>query len=115
MLGFPPVLPDPALRLSARLGRDHWVRVDTCDYSVHPRAVGRRVEIRATIEEVVITCAGELVGRHDRSWARHRTITDPAHDEARRQMHRFAAQATPAGEDVEIRDVSVYDRALGVA
>jgi transposase len=115
ILGFPPVLPDPALRLSARLGRDHWVRVDTCDYSVHPRAVGRRVEVRATPEEVVITCGGELVGRHERSWARHRTITDPAHDEARRQMHRFAAQATPAGDDVEIRDLSVYDQALGVA
>jgi transposase len=116
MVAFPPVLPDPALRLSARLGRDHWVRVDTCDYSVHPRAVGRRVEVRASLEEVVITCGGELVGRHDRCWARHRTITDPTHDEARRQMHRFTAQASrPADDEVEVRDLSVYDRALGVA
>ena len=29
-----------------RLGRDHWVRVGTCDYSVHPRAIGRRVDVR---------------------------------------------------------------------
>jgi hypothetical protein len=116
MVGFPPVLPDPALRLSARLGRDHWVRVDTCDYSVHPRAVGRRVEVRASLDEVTITCGGELVGRHERCWARHRTITDPTHDSARREMHGFIVQAGRPGDDeVEVRDLSVYDRALGVA
>ena len=32
---FPPVVPDPALRLSTRLGRDHWVQVGTCDNVVH--------------------------------------------------------------------------------
>jgi hypothetical protein len=115
MLGFPPVLPDPALRLSTRLGRDHWVRVGTCDYSVHPRAIGRRVEIRADLDEVVITCAGDDVGRHPRSWAKHRTITDPAHDAARREMQRFGQRAAAAEvDDVEIRDLAVYDRALGL-
>jgi transposase len=115
MLGFPPVLPDPALRLSTRLGRDHWVRVDTCDYSVHPRAIGRRVEISATLDEVVITCAGDEVGRHQRSWAKHRTVTDPAHETARREMQRFTQRAAAADHnDVEIRDLAVYDRALGL-
>jgi transposase len=31
MMTFPPVLPDPAWREAKRLGRDHWVRVGTCD------------------------------------------------------------------------------------
>jgi hypothetical protein len=55
MMPLPPVLPDPAWRESKRLGRDHWVRVGTCDYSVHPRAIGRRVEVRMDLEEVVVT------------------------------------------------------------
>ena len=36
MLAFPPVLPDPSLRFSVRLPRDHYVRVDACDYSSTP-------------------------------------------------------------------------------
>jgi hypothetical protein len=44
MMRFPPVRPDPSWRLAVRLPRDHYVRVDTNDYSVNPRLVGRRVE-----------------------------------------------------------------------
>ena len=115
MMNFPPVLPDPAWRETKRLGRDHWVRIGTCDYSVHPRAIGRRVEIRMDLDEVVVTCAGEEVARHERSWARHRTITDPAHETARREMQAFAHRRDAADDDVEVRDLSVYDRATGVA
>lgn len=116
MVAFPPVLPDPAWRETKRLGRDHWVRVGTCDYSVHPRVIGRRVEVRMDLDEVVVTCAGEEVARHSRSWARHRTITDPAHEIARKVMRVFAAAlAEHDHDDVEVRDLSVYDRATGVA
>jgi hypothetical protein len=37
MMALPPVLPDTTHRFSIRLGRDHYVRFDTCDYSVHPK------------------------------------------------------------------------------
>ena len=114
MMPLPPVLPDPAWRETKRLRRDHWVRVGTCDYSVHPRAIGRRVEVRMDLEEVVVTCAGEEVARHHRSWARHRTVTDPDHERARTVMRAFA-QALSEDDDVEVRDLSVYDRATGVA
>jgi transposase len=114
MMALPPVLPDPAWRETKRLGRDHWVRVGTCDYSVHPRAVGRRVEVRMDLEELVVTCAGDEVARHTRSWAKHRTITDPAHELARKVMRVFAA-AVADNDDVEVRDLTVYDRATGVA
>lgn len=115
MMALPPVLPDPAWRETKRLGRDHWVRIGTCDYSVHPRAIGRRVEVRMDLDEVVVTCAGEEVARHPRSWAKHRTITDPAHDAARKVMRAFAATVAEVDHDVEVRDLSVYDRATGVA
>ena len=114
MMALPPVLPDPAWRETKRLGRDHWVRIGTCDYSVHPRAIGRRVEIRMDLDEVVVTCAGVEVARHPRSWARHSTVTDPAHELARKVMRAFAA-AVADDHDVEVRDLSVYDRATGVA
>jgi transposase len=116
MMPLPPVLPDTAWHASLRLGRDHYVRVATCDYSVHPKVVGRRIEVAATATEVVVTCAGEVVGRHTRSWAKHRTLTDPVHDQARRELigqHRHVAADDP--DDVEVRDLSVYDRATGVA
>lgn len=117
MMALPPVLPNTALRLSTRLGRDHWVRVGTCDYSVHPKVIGRMVEVRATPDEVVVTCGTEVVGRHLRSWAKHRTITDPEHDRARDLMRatRLRVPTTPLGDEVEVRDLSVYDRATGVA
>ena len=45
MMPLPPLAPDIRHRLSARLGRDHYVRFSTCDYSVHPKAIGRRIEV----------------------------------------------------------------------
>lgn len=116
MMPLPPVLPDTAWHHSLRLGRDHYVRVGTCDYSVHPKVVGRRIEVAATPSEVIVTCAGEVVARHPRSWAKHRTVTDPIHDRARRELigaHRHIAAQDAS--DVEVRDLSVYDRATGVA
>ncbi len=113
MMALPPVLPDPAWGEMRRLGRDHWVRVDSCDYSVHPRAIGRKVNLRLDLEELVVTCAGDIVARHVRSWARNRTITDPAHDAARRAMQ--ASVTPPCDDDVELVDLSVYDRATGAA
>jgi hypothetical protein len=67
------------------------------------------------LDEVVVTCAGDVVARHPRSWAKHRTITDPAHELARKVMRIFAAAVADHSDDVEVRDLSVYDRATGVA
>ena len=115
MMSLPPVLPDPAWRETKRLGRDHWVRVGTCDYSVHPRAIGRRVEVRMDLDEVVVTCGGDVVARHPRSWARHRTITDPDHERAGKQLRAFTGTRAGTDDDVEVRDLAVYDRVTGVA
>jgi hypothetical protein len=113
MMALPPMLPDPAWGEIRRLGRDHWVRVDSCDYSVHPKAIGRKINLRLDLEELVVTCAGDVVARHARSWARNRTITEPAHDLARKAMQ--ATTTPPCDDDVELADLSVYDRATGAA
>jgi hypothetical protein len=115
MLAFPPVLPDPSLRFSVRLPRDHYVRVDTCDYSVNPRFIGRHVEVRVTLTEVVVTCAGLEVARHQRCLAAHHTLTLPEHGQIARTM-RVEQTVTDvfAAAVVEQRDLTVYDRAVGL-
>ena len=49
MLTLPPVAPATGWRASTRLPRDHYVRVDTNDYSVHPAVIGRRIEVLADL------------------------------------------------------------------
>ena len=87
MLTFPPVLPDPSWRFSTRLPRDHYVRVDTNDYSVNPRFIGRRVDVRVTLDEVIVTCAGTEVARHRRCLA---TPSEPARSRTRQHARQHA-------------------------
>jgi transposase len=117
MMPLPPVLPDTAQRFSIRLGRDHYVRSGTCDYSVHPKAIGRRIEVNVDLECVTVTCGDEEVARHRRSLCPHRTITAVEHGRARRELKDRAAAHDPSGIDLEVeqRDLAAYDRALGIA
>jgi transposase len=115
MLSFPPVLPDPAWRFTTRLPRDHYVRVDTNDYSVNPRFVGRRVEVRVTLDEVIVCCDGTEVARHRRCLAAHQSLLAPDHARILRAMRAEAAIAAPVDTQVEERDLAVYDRIGGVA
>jgi transposase len=78
MLALPPVPPVTGWEMSLRLPRDHYVRLDSNDYSVHPTAVGRRVLVRADLDRVRVWCEGGVVADHERVWARHQTISDPA-------------------------------------
>ena len=112
MMSFPPVLPDPSWRHTMRLPRDHYVRVDTNDYSVNPRYVGRRVEVTVTLEEVVVTCDGAEVARHRRCLAKHQTLLTADHARTLRQMRAEAAEPRPVEVAVEERDLGVYDQIL---
>jgi transposase len=120
MLALPPVAPSIGWRSSTRLARDHYLRCDGNDYSVHPQVIGRRVELVADLEQVVVTCEGVEVARHPRCWARHQSLTDPHHAAAAaglRAAHRARTRpAADAGADtlVEHRDLGDYDRACGL-
>jgi len=116
MVALPPVAPAAGWRAATRLPRDHYVRLDANDYSVHPSVVGRHVEISADLEEVVVTCGGAQVARHARCWAAHQSITDPAHAAAAAQLrraHRLAAVPAIA-TSVEQRSLADYDRLFGL-
>ncbi|RCG33176.1 IS21 family transposase [Sphaerisporangium album] len=110
MLALPPVAPIVGWRSATRLGRDHYVRIASCDYSVHPSAIGRLVEVVADLDHVTVTCGGQQVACHQRCWAPHQTITDPAHQHAAAMMRATCAQrAHPAEAAVELRRLSDYD------
>ena len=116
MVALPPVAPVVGWRLSTRLPRDHYVRLDANDYSVHPGAVGRRVDVHADSVLVEVVCDGRPVARHDRCWAKHQSITDPVHRAAAdelRAAHRRAS-VTPIATPVEARDLGDYDRLFGL-
>ncbi len=116
MLSLPPVPPSLGWRSSTRLPRDHYVRLDGNDYSVHPIAVGRRIEVTADLERVRIWCGGALVGDHVRIWAKHQTISDPEHVDAAKLLrrHRFDVLTVPAHVEVEQRRLADYDAVLGL-
>jgi transposase len=106
-------------RTSLVLPRDHYVRLDTCDYSVHPSAVGQRVEVSADLHAVRIHRGEVLVGEHARCWARQQTITDPEHRQAADVMREAFAERTargrgPTSSEVQERDLSAYDQAFGL-
>jgi transposase len=116
MLALPPVAPATGWRASARLARDHYVRLDSNDYSVHPAMIGRRIEVTADLARVRVFCGGQVVADHQRLWAWHQSLTDPAHQAAAQALRRqrAAVPRRPAEPEVQIRALSDYDTALGV-
>jgi transposase len=105
MARLPATVPDSDRRWVLRVLPDPHLRFDTCDYSLDPALVGRRVEVRVSAGEVLAVAldTGELACRHQRSFAKHRTVTDLAHARALRAGR---AEPEPA---VEIRPLARYD------
>jgi transposase len=106
MAPLPGDRPDLDPRIVLRVPPDPFVRVDTCDYSLDPRLVGRRVEVRVGQREIgaVVLDTGELAAAHRRSYARHRTISDLEH--LRLLKGRRGATTEP---EVEQRPLARYD------
>jgi transposase len=106
MRPLPERTPDVDRRLVTRVPPDPYVRVGSNDYSLDPRLVGRRVELRVSQREILAACldTGELACRHRRSFARHRTITALEHARALREL-----RGRPPEPEVEQRPLQIYD------
>lgn len=124
MTALPPHPPSTGLQARVRLGRDYYVRLDGNDYSVDPRVIGRLVDVTATLTRVIVVCEGRTVADHERCWANHAVITDPAHVEiarglraaftaAKRDRDRTARTALSANR-VMFRNPGDYDDLFGV-
>jgi hypothetical protein len=105
-------LPDTDRRFVTRVAPQPYLRFDRNDYSLDPRLVGRRVEVRVSQTELTAVCldTGELAGRHARAFAGGLTFTDPAHqrtlDELRGERRR------PRDVEVERRPLARYDELI---
>jgi transposase len=137
MTVLPPLAPRTGLNFRVRLARDYYVRVDTVDYSVDPRVIGRFVDVSACPTWVTVFCNGEIVAWHRRSWAKHGVVTSPEHVEFAAQLRRAHAQIRaqqaaqqaqalarrqrhsggrrhPDGHVVKLRALPDYDALFGV-
>ncbi len=116
MIMLPPVPPTTGWHYTTRLARDHYVRLDANDYSVHPSVVGRRVEVSADLDRVRVVCEGRAVADHGRCWAKHQTLSDPVHVEAAKAMRRDRITLLRPATDpeVQVRALRDYDTALGL-
>ena len=113
MRPLPDRMPDLDRRFVTRVAAQPYLRVDTNDYSLDPRLAGRRVEVRTSQREVsaVALDSGELACRHRRSFAKHLTFTDPAHQQALDEL-RGERKRRRSQPEVEIRPLARYDRLI---
>ena len=110
MRPLPRQMPRSERRLTLRVSPQPYFRFDRNDYSLDPRLVGRRVEIRAGQRAILAVSldTGEVVAQHRRSFAGGLTFTDPAHQAALDQLR--GERKRPRQEpEVELRPLARYD------
>jgi hypothetical protein len=100
-----------------RLPRDYYVRLDANGYSCTRRR-------SAAAWRSVPTSSGSwwsaraVVAEHARCWARHQTITDPAHGQAAARLRHQRARLAEIGRrdpgEVELRRLADDDAAFGL-
>jgi transposase len=106
MAPLPASAPDVSRRWVLRVPPDPFLRFDTNDYSLDPALVGRRVEAHVSQRDVIAIAldTGELACRHQRCFAKHRTITALEHARANKTVRR-----EPDAAVVEVRSLARYD------
>jgi Mu transposase-like protein len=116
MSPLPPMPPAVGFATRVRLPRDYYLRVLGNDYSVDPTVIGRMVDLHADLDTVNARCDGALVASHRRSWARHQTVTDPAHVAIAARLRADYQRGRPAVDAPSglVRDLADYDARFGI-
>ena len=115
MRPLPPAVFGLGWHNQVRMGRDYYVSIAGNDYSVDPHAIGRIVDVTATLDRVRVKCEGRLVADHERVWLRGQTVTDPAHVATAKQLRIAFQQPRPVDiDDGLARDLGDYDLAFGL-
>jgi transposase len=101
--------PQTDRRWVVRVPPDPHLRFDTNDYSLDPNLVGRRVEVRVSQREIVAVAldTGELGCRHERVFAKNKTITALEHARTLRERRGSKDEIV-----VEQRPLAVYDELI---
>lgn len=116
--GFLAALPSPRpstdQHVEVRVSKDGFVRFGDVDYSVPPGLASRRVQLTASLREVVVFLHGDELARHARSYVPADVVLDPTHIHALR-LERAARRRLEA-KDVTVPRANLvrYDRAVGI-
>jgi hypothetical protein len=107
---LPAFLPDLDRRFVLRVPPQPYARVDSSDYSLDPRFVGRRVEVHVAPSEVsaVALDSGEVVARHERTFAKYVTVTSLEHKRLLQEQREARRRET----EVEVRPLARYDAVI---
>jgi hypothetical protein len=113
MRPLPAELPDVDRRWVTRVPPQPYLRFDRNDYSLDPRLVGRRVEVRASQAEIAAFCldTGELAARHGRFFAGGLSFTGRDHQRALEEL-RGERKRRRSQPEVESRPLARYDRLI---
>jgi hypothetical protein len=110
MRPLPERMPRTETRFTLRVPPQPYFRFDRNDYSLDPRLVGRRVEIRAGQRAIVAVSldTAEVIARHRRVFAGGLAFTDPAHQKGLDELRglRKRPQREP---ELETRPLARYD------
>ena len=112
-----------SLRRSRTVAEDWLVAIDANRYSVPWRLIGKAVEVVRVADTWQISHRGHVVAVHPVLAGRHQLRVDPTHGPgavSRNTRTRFSGQTqprlpAPRAEDIEVRDLAVYERLLEVA
>jgi hypothetical protein len=109
MRALPAAMPDSDRRYVARVPAQPYLRIDRNDYSLDPRLVGRRVEVRVSQAEITAVAldTGELAARHARVFAGGLCVTDPDHQATLERLR--GERRRGRAVDVERRPLARYD------
>jgi transposase len=109
-----PLMPETDRRFVTRVPAQPYLRFDRNDYSLDPRLVGRRVELRISQEDIIAVAldTGDLAARHRRVFAGGLCFTDPAHQAELERLR--GERRRPREVDVERRPLSRYDALIPV-
>jgi transposase len=111
---LPDPLPNTDRHLETRISKDAFVRACGADYSVPPGLVGRRVQIRLSLTEVLVFLEGRLLARHGRSYLPADVVIDPEHARALLAAREAAGRLAVGDVCLEPPDLTHYDAVLGI-
>jgi hypothetical protein len=83
--------------------------VEGVDYSVPPGLARRRVQVRISPEQVVVSLEGTEIARHRRSFAPGQVVIDPRHARALRLARQARARLAAGDLELEAPDLARYD------
>jgi len=100
------VLEERAVR---HVSKDCLVAFETNRYSVPYRLAGKRVEVLTDGEMIKIYHSGELISSHPRIEGAYQASIDKSHYWG---LYKHAKPSPPPAEEVEVRDLAVYQNLL---